>query len=124
MCFALNRVDDSAERILRYSARAGDLASEHTGHDVPMLLSHVQLVYTRRNGSPWVLDRVDVTGYRSRTDASTGPVSRATQRFHVSLDPFTVTTEFGVHAPPWLRGFTWNHRDPDAVDQPDGARTA
>ncbi|WP_274036612.1 hypothetical protein [Streptomyces sp. MMBL 11-1] len=117
-------VDDFATRVLRFTATADDLAPGHTDYDFPMRPSELLLAYTRRAGTPWVLDYVDVAGCRPRADNTVNPASRAVQRFHVTFEPFTVTTEFGVHAPPWLRGFVWRRRDPDAVDQSDGEQTA
>ncbi|MEV6421821.1 hypothetical protein [Streptomyces sp. NPDC051662] len=119
----LDLVDDFATRVVRYTGTADDLAPGHTDYNFPMRPSELLLAYTRRNGSSWLLDRVDVVGCRPRADDTVNPASRAIQRFHVTIDPFTVTTEFGVHAPPWLRAFVWHHQDPDAVDQSDGGRT-
>ncbi|MFE2640167.1 hypothetical protein ACFXKF_36385 [Streptomyces scopuliridis] len=123
MSLSLRLVDDHAERIVRYSGTADDPAPEHSEYDFPMRPSELLLTYTRRNGSSWLLDRVDVVGCRPRANGTVNPASRAVQRFHVTIAPFTVTTEFGVHAPPWLRAFVWHHQNPDAVDQPDGGRT-
>ncbi|MFI1530912.1 hypothetical protein [Streptomyces griseus] len=115
--------DDSAMRVLRYTGTADDLAPGHTDFDFPMRPSELLLAYTRRAGAPWMLDYVDVVGCRPRADNTVNPASRAVQRFHATFEPFTVTTEFGVHAPPWLRGFIWHRRDPDAVDQSGRVQT-
>ncbi|MFF8786889.1 hypothetical protein [Streptomyces sp. NPDC015125] len=120
---SLRLVDDHAERTVRYSGTADDLAPGHTEYDFPMRPSELLLTYNGHNGSSWLIDRVDVVGCRPRADDTVNLASRAVQRFHVTVDPFTVTTEFGVHAPPWLRAFVWHHQDPDTVDHPDGGRT-
>ncbi|MER0477005.1 hypothetical protein ABR737_01300 [Streptomyces sp. Edi2] len=114
MPLSLNLVDDCAERILRYTGTADDLAPGHTDYDFPMRPAELLLTYTRRDLGAWLLDSVDVIGHRPRADGTVNGGSRSRQRYHVGIDPFIVTTEFGVHAPPWLRGFAWSHRDPDA----------